>query len=274
MVQLDRRLNRPHAEIAYVDLRTAAPETAVCAAVVLLHGAGMDHSMWSVQAEALRDAGYRVIVWDMRGHGASSLAEATPFTGQDALADLDALLDACGVPRATLVGHSIGGNLAQEYARMHPGRVAGVVAVDSTWNAGPLTAFERFALRLAAPSLRLIPARTLPGLMARASAITPEAVERTEAVFARMPKPRFLEVWGAAVSFVAPDPGYRSPVPLALIRGEQDATGNIASAMRAWAEFEGVDEHVVSNAGHIVTWDAPEETTETLLRVLGDEEAA
>lgn len=274
MVQLDRRLIRPHAEIAYADSHAAAPEFSARGTVVLLHGAGMDHTMWSEQAAALHEAGYRVIVWDMRGHGDSSLAEAMPFTRQDALADLDALLDACTVPRATLVGHSIGGNLAQEYARTNPGRVAGVVAVDTTWNTGPLTAFERFALRLAAPSLRLIPARSLPGLMARASAITPEAIERTKTVFARMPKPRFLQVWGAAVSFVSPDPGYRSPVPLALMRGKQDATGNIASAMHAWAAFEGVDEHVVPNAGHIVTWDAPKAATRTLLGVLGDLETA
>lgn len=259
---LDRRLGRTGAEIAFADTGIEGP------AVVLTHGAGMDHTMWEAQAAALADAGYRVIVWDLRGHGASALAPGTRFAALDALGDLAALLDECRVDEAVLVGHSLGGNLAQAFARSHPERVAGLVVVDSTWNAGPLSAPERLALRLAAPGLALVPARSLPGLMARASAVTPSAVARTEAVFARMPKRRFLDVWAATVSFVDPDPDYRSPVPLALVRGARDGTGNIATAMPRWAQVEGVAEHVVPDAGHVVTWDAPEATSRTLRQIL------
>ncbi|MFF2087951.1 alpha/beta fold hydrolase [Nocardia sp. NPDC058176] len=236
--------------------------------MVFVHGAGMDHAMFEAQVDALATEGYRVITWDLRGHGQSVLAPGVRFGAVDALEDLAALLRECGVDRGVLVGHSLGGNLAQAFIRAHADRVGGLIVLDSTWNTGPLTGFERFALRLAAPSLAMIPARTLPGLMAKASAVTPSAIARTEATFARMPKRVFLDVWRATVSFVDPDPAYRTPVPLALVRGALDRTGNIATAMPRWAEAEGVTEHVVADAGHILTWDAPEATSETLLRIL------
>ncbi len=237
--------------------------------MVLTHGAGLDRTMFDAQAQALEGAGYRVITWDLRAHGASTLAPGTRFTATDALDDLDALLTACRIDRAVLVGHSLGGNLAQAFARARSDRVLGLIAMDSTWNTGPLSALERRALRLAAPSLALVPARRLPGLMARASAVSPWAVERVEQTFARMPKPVFLDVWRAVVSFVDPDPGYRSPVPLGLVRGAQDRTGNIATAMPRWAEAEGASEFVIPGAGHLVTWDAPEAASGALLRILG-----
>jgi len=116
--------------------------------------------------------------------------------------------------------------------------------------------------------LAAIPAGRLPRIMAQASATTPEARARTEALFARMPKRTFLDVWRATVSFVAPDPGYRSRVPLALVRGAEDRTGNIATAMPRWARAEGTVEHVIPGAGHMVTMDAPAETSRLLVDIL------
>ncbi|GAA4024064.1 alpha/beta hydrolase [Allokutzneria multivorans] len=236
--------------------------------VVLTHGAGMDHRMFEAQARALHEAGHRVIVWDQAGHGGSSLAPGARFTSALALDCLIALLDHLGLDRPILVGHSLGGNLSQALVRRCPSRVSGLIVVDSAWNAGPLTALDRFLLKLAGPSLALVPASWLPGVMARASAVTPEGIAESEATFARMPKRVFLDVWRATVSFVDSDPGYRTPVPLGLIRGERDRTGNIASAMPRWARAEGVAEHVIPGAGHVVTLDAAEATTAAILEII------
>jgi pimeloyl-ACP methyl ester carboxylesterase len=136
------------------------------------------------------------------------------------------------------------------------GLAHGLVVLDATWNTGSLTAVERFLLGLAAPSLALVPASRLPAPPARASAVTREGVAESEATFARIPKRTFLDVWRATASFVDPDPGYRTPVPLGLVRGERDRTGDIATATPRWAAAEGVAEHVVPVAGHNVTLDA------------------
>ena len=114
----------------------------------------------------------------------------------DALEDLAALLDALDLQHPVLVGHSLGGNLSQALVRRHPDRAAGLVVIGATWNAGPLTPAERLALRLAAPMLGLIPAGRLPGLMAKASAVTPAAVAATD-IHNRCELPTEEEVDGA-----------------------------------------------------------------------------
>jgi len=268
VVNLTKRLERGDAQLAYEDAGSGEQ------AVVLLHGAGLDHTMFDDQAGALIERGIRVIVCDLRGHGESAMKAGTRFSAQDTLRDLDALLSACGHPSPVLVGHSLGGNLAQAFTRAHPDRVSGLIVLGSTWNTGPLSAMERLGLRLAAPALAAMPARTMARLMARASAVRPEAVTRAESVFARMPKSVFLDVWRATTSFVEPDPTYLSPVPLALVRGAEDRTGNIASAMARWAAAEGVRERVIPGAGHILTWDAPAETSRTLCEILDEWRAA
>lgn len=262
MVNLDRHLARPTANVAFADQGVGPPT------VVLTHGAGVDHSMFDGLAASLAQRSVRVIVWDIRGHGQSTLGAGVRFAAVDALEDLGALLAECGVDTPILVGHSLGGNLVQAFAQEHPERVGGVIILDSAWNAGPLSWIERFALRIAAPMLSVIPERVLPRVMARASAESPDAIIRTEAVFARMPKRRFLDVWAATASFVTLDPAYRSPVPIALVRGERDRTGNIATATARWAEVEMVTEHVIPNAGHMVTWDAPEAVSRVVLEIL------
>ncbi|MFC3452891.1 alpha/beta fold hydrolase [Amycolatopsis speibonae] len=262
MVNLDRELAREGAVLRYGDLAGERRP------VVFTHGAGMDHRMFDAQAAALHQAGHRVVSWDQRGHGGSELAPGARFTAATTLGDLIALLDHLGLDRPILVGHSLGGNLSQALVRELPGRASGLIVVDSTWNTGPLTAAERFFLKLAAPSLAIVPASRLPGLMAKASAVTPQGIAGAEAVFARMPKRVFLDVWRATVSFVDPDPEYRTPVPLGLIRGGGDGTGNIATAMPRWAKVEGVTEHVVPGAGHVVTLDAPDAATRAVRDII------
>lgn len=262
LLALPGTLLRPGAALRYADSGGEGPP------VVLTHGAGMDHRAFAPQVPALLHAGYRVITWDLRGHGDSLLARPTRFTAADALADLEALLDALHLESPVLVGHSLGGGLSQAFVRAQPTRAAGLVVLDATWNQGPLSRFESIMLPLAAPLLALIPASRMPRLMAKASAVTPAAIAATEEAFAAMPKQRFLDVWRATVSLVDPDPRYRTPVPLGLLRGERDATGNIAAAMPRWARAEGVEEHVIPGAGHVVTLDAPEATSRALLEVL------
>ncbi|HWS33050.1 MAG TPA: alpha/beta hydrolase [Actinoplanes sp.] len=237
-------------------------------AVVLTHGAGMDHTVFEPQATDLAKAGYRVITWDLPGHGASPLESGARFTAAGALTEFAALLDWLRLDRPILIGHSLGGNLSQALVRADAHRAGGLIVLDATWNAGPLTGVERLGLRLAAPGLALIPPARLPDLMARVSAVTPDAVTHARTAFTAMPNRTFRDVWRATASLVAPEPGYRTPVPLALIRGARDRTGNIATAMPRWAAAEHVEEHVVPGAGHLVTLDAPEATADTLRAVL------
>lgn len=83
--------------------------------VVLIHGGNLDRRMWDPQVAVLRQS-YRVIRYDARGFGRSSPAEE-PYRAHD---DLGALLRGLRIPRASLVGLSMGGRIAIDFALAQP----------------------------------------------------------------------------------------------------------------------------------------------------------
>jgi pimeloyl-ACP methyl ester carboxylesterase len=236
--------------------------------VLLSHGAGADRRMFDAQVPFLVEHGFRVITWDLRLHG-ESRPSSVPVTPERLVADLLALASHLGLDRPVLVGQSLGGNLSQAVVRAHPGFARGLAVIDSAWNTAPLTSIERALVRSAAPALRLVPATRLPKFMADASASTPEGRAYAERVFGAIPKPEFVEVWRATVGFLEPDAAYRTPVPLLLLRGAEDRTGNIATAMPKWAAAEGTAEVVVPDAGHLANVDAPRAVNAALGQWLG-----
>lgn len=99
--------------------------------VLLIHGHPFNRSMWRPQVEALVDAGYRVIVPDLRGYGESTVVPGKTLLS-DFARDLAELLDRLGVERAVVAGLSMGGQIAMEMQRSHPGRVAALVLADTS----------------------------------------------------------------------------------------------------------------------------------------------
>lgn len=100
-------------------------------AIVLVHGAQNDHSVWTAQARALARQGHAVLAVDQPGHGRS--AGPALATVEAMAAWLLALLDAAGIERAVLAGHSMGSLIALEAAFQRPARVRALALVGSTW---------------------------------------------------------------------------------------------------------------------------------------------
>ncbi|MGI4863041.1 MAG: alpha/beta fold hydrolase [Janthinobacterium lividum] len=99
------------------------------APLVLLHGHSFDCRMWDPQLAELAQH-YRVIRYDMRGYGRSSLpVEGTQFLHAD---DLNRLLEALHIPKAHLVGLSLGGFVAVDFMALHPEKVLSVVACSGS----------------------------------------------------------------------------------------------------------------------------------------------
>ena len=108
--------------------------------VVLIHGYGGDLRLWDGQVTPLREADFRVIRYDIRGHGRSMIAP-DGYTYENYSADLRDLLDRLNVERpaseslsigeAHLVGLSMGGGIALQFALDHAERVLSLTLVDS-----------------------------------------------------------------------------------------------------------------------------------------------
>jgi pimeloyl-ACP methyl ester carboxylesterase len=102
--------------------------------VVLIHGHSVDLRLWDEQVPALTAAGYRVIRYDVRGHGRST-APPTGYTWENYAADLHDLMERLSVDAAHLVGLSMGGGIALQFALSAsggPARVLSLTLVDST----------------------------------------------------------------------------------------------------------------------------------------------
>ena len=109
--------------------------------LVFINALGSDFRIWDEVATILAPE-FRILRYDKRGHG---LSESGPdfYDVADFARDLGALMDALALPRATVVGLSMGGLIAQEFYRQRPDLVAGLVlsgtavkiGSDDSWNA-------------------------------------------------------------------------------------------------------------------------------------------
>jgi pimeloyl-ACP methyl ester carboxylesterase len=90
-------------------------------AIVFLHGAANDHSVWALQSRYFAHHGLDSLAVDLPGHGRSA---GSPLSSVEAIANwVPGLLDAAGIERATLVGHSLGALATLEAAARHADRI-------------------------------------------------------------------------------------------------------------------------------------------------------
>jgi pimeloyl-ACP methyl ester carboxylesterase len=99
--------------------------------LLLISGQSVDHTAWDGILPALAQH-HRVIRFDHRGVGDSDLGSEELYSTQGFARDSLAVLDAAGVERAHILGHSMGGRVAQWLAIDHPGRVVSVVLAATT----------------------------------------------------------------------------------------------------------------------------------------------
>jgi pimeloyl-ACP methyl ester carboxylesterase len=128
--------------------------------LLLTHGYSATSAMWRANVPAIAET-RRVITWDIRGHGRSaSPREPARYSHALSVADMAAVLDACGIARAAIGGLSLGGYLSLAFHVAHPTRVAALLLCDAgpgfrqaegraRWNAyaeSRAEAFERHGL--------------------------------------------------------------------------------------------------------------------------------
>lgn len=100
------------------------------AVVLLSHSLGSNLYMWDLQVPALEQAGYRVLRYDIRGHGGTQVTLG-PYSLAQLGDDAVALLDALDLERVHFVGLSLGGMIGQELALNHADRLVDLVLCDT-----------------------------------------------------------------------------------------------------------------------------------------------
>jgi pimeloyl-ACP methyl ester carboxylesterase len=228
--------------------------------IVLLHAGGIDRRMWDDQFEAF--AAHRTVVrYDARGSGNSDLPEG-PFALHE---DLFALMRSLSIERADLVGCSLGGKTAIDFAIEHPEMVRALVLVGSGLSGHEFS--EAYRQRLA-PLASAILNRDVSAFV-RAYLDDDTLAPSEEYTAARLSVAEMLEESfagvGAATSLWRPPepPAAERLVEIAapalVVVGERDADEIHAIAKLLVAGIRGAKHVVIPGGHHLVNMEWPEE---------------
>jgi pimeloyl-ACP methyl ester carboxylesterase len=222
------------------------------ATLVLVHGWTCDSSSWDAQVPALATR-YRVITLDLPGHGRSGAPKDGKFSMDLFARAVEAVRAEAHVEKIVLVGHSMGAPVIRQYARLYPGHVAGLVAVD-----GPLD-MRQFGEGFKPPSFA-----GPEGIEAREGMIrgmfTPDtSPELQKKILAMMLKAPEATAAGAMSSIL--DPALRAadvtPMPaLAIWAGTNKQLPNPEETKKVLPHYSQTQ---VAGTGHFVMMEKPDE---------------
>jgi pimeloyl-ACP methyl ester carboxylesterase len=220
-------------------------------AVLLGHGYSATGRMWDGQRPAL--AGYRLVTWDMRGHGLTdSPADPARYSIDLTVADMRALLDHLGVRRAVIGGLSLGGYAALAFHRLHPDTVRALVICDSGpgyRNAQARAAWNARAHERAAE----LEARGLDALAGRSREMREAmATHRSAQGLAHAARGMLAQQDSSVIDSL---PGIR--VPTLVIVGDRDEPF-LAPCEYLAKKIPGARLEVIPGAGHASNLDQPE----------------
>jgi pimeloyl-ACP methyl ester carboxylesterase len=263
-------------QLSFGDVRLAVRDEGSGPAIVLLHGVLLAKETWDEPAAALAEHA-RVVRFDLRGHGESSVP-AGPYLMESLAGDVADVLDALGIERAAIVGHSLGGYVTFAFYRMFAERCTGLGLVstraaaddDATANfrydlaerverEGIAPAIEAFAGRSFAPEVYL----ERPDLDARLRAV----------IGATDPAGAAAMLRGMATRVDADDLYDEIDVPVRIFAGTQDAVVpfSFAESMAAGIRGARLD---VADCGHVPLFENPAAVTASLRGLLADVAAA
>lgn len=231
--------------------------------VLLLHGIGGGKAAWPAQLDALAHAGYRAVAWDMPGYGDSALIWPYDFDGlAAALAPLIRQERDAG-RRVVLVGHSMGGMVAQQAYAAMPEHIDGLLLSgtspafgkpDGDWQrdfvaarTAPLDAGRTMA-ELATGLVRAMVAPDAPA----------DAVAFATRVMAAVPPSTYRAALQALVRFDQRALLPRIAVPVLALAGEHDGNAAPAVMERMAARIPGAEYRCLPDVGHLACMERPE----------------
>ncbi|MCU1474368.1 alpha/beta fold hydrolase [Amnibacterium sp.] len=254
-------------DIAYT-LEGDGPET-----VVLVNGLADEKETWAYQTPALLEAGYRVLTFDNRGIGATS-APAGPYSSELLADDTKALVDALGIGRFHLMGVSMGGMIAQEYALKYEADLASLTLACTYAAPGP------FCSRMFAMWQDMAPVLGVPFVMRDVTlwAFTLDFFRTREAELAEfetgmryltVPVPAYLAQLAVIQAHDAADRLGRLTVPTLVLAGEQDILIPTALSHDLHGLIPGAEWRTVAG-GHGCVWEHPDAFNAAFLAFLSN----
>jgi 3-oxoadipate enol-lactonase len=225
--------------------------------IVFINALGCDLRIWTEVAEILAPE-FRVITYDKRGHG---LSESGPDKNDMAeyASDLAALLDVLGVGRATIVGLSIGGLIAQELYRQSPERVAALVLCDTAAKIGTDEVWDQRIAQVERGGIEALADAVLERWFTadfRASRAAELAGMR--AMLTRTPRQGYLAACGALKRADLRAYAGRIEAPTSCLVGDEDGSTPVSLVKETAGLIPDSRFEIVEGAGHLPNVEKPE----------------
>lgn len=239
--------------------------------VVLIHGVGLNKEMWGGQFVGLA-ADYRVIAYDMLGHGQSA-RPAVDTDLQGYAAQLVELLDHLQIAQATVIGFSMGGLIARAFALHYPQRLSALVVLNSVFNRSP----EQSAgvIARAAQAAELGPDANVDAALERWFSREYKAANPAQVVAIRQVLAgNDPQGYHTTYSLFATQDMYREAdlgsiqVPTLIATGELDTGSTPAMTRQLAARIPGARSVVLAEQRHMMPVEAPRDVNRMLLDFL------
>jgi 3-oxoadipate enol-lactonase len=239
--------------------------------LVLIHGFSLNTQMWEDQFAVFAQH-YQTIRYDMHGSGRSALPTEEPFTAVD---DLRALLDALGVSRTFVLGLSLGGSVAIDFALAYPERTSALVLVDPalrgwSWSEAFSQSMRELEIVARTQGVEMARQRWLAHPFFLPARERPELAERLAQIVASYSGWSWLQASPERDAYL-PEvrPLERISAPTLLIMGERDIEEFQAIANHISYSIPHLTKLVLPGVGHMANMEAPEAFNEAVLRFLG-----
>ena len=241
-------------------------------AIVMLHGFPLTRAIWDECADALAK-NYRVIRPDLRGMGLSS-APGGPYLMESLAGDIAAVMDACGVSRASIVGHSLGGYVALAFARMYSERVERLALICSRLGADSAETAsnrERLADEMEwNDSIDVLEPFELELFAAETIRSRPAVVARGREIWRKNGPKGLAEIFrGMAQRSTSDDIAGDLEMPVLVLAGAGDVLLSLEEARATVGAFPNGELVVAEHSGHLPMLEEPGATLAALQTWLG-----
>lgn len=248
--------------------KIAIQRTGAGEGVFFIHGVGGHGSDWLEQL-AFFSSDYETFAWDARGYGDSDDYDG-PVTINRFASDLAAILRELGVPRAHLVGLSMGGFIAQELYRCNPALVASLCLADTAISlkralgAAAVADFVRFRrMRLQSGlSLTQLAQEVAPRLVAPDATL--DVISRAKLSYGRLRPDSYMKALEACAEFENCLDFSAIHVPVLVIQGSDDTVVPMEAARELAAAIPNCQFEVIPHAGHLSNLEKPAKFNEIL----------
>lgn len=223
-------------------------------ALIFTHGASWDHRQWQPQVDFVKK-GCRVVVWDVRGHGQSSLPPGR-VDPHDFYQDLVNLLNHLGIDRAVLAGLSLGGHISLQAAAHYPDRAAALVLIGTPFT-NTFNLYERIAVPINRFSQRLMPMPLIAwSVGAYLGGKQPEVRRYAFAAIRQIRHNRWVRLWDAVTRMESAHLLDKVLCPTLLLEGEHDSLVHRQQRVLAGA-IQASQHRIVPGAGHATNLENP-----------------